>query len=173
MYFMRYAKKPLIGEFNVAESGQLKLLKVEGDKCSSEDGITYILEESDDKYAIKTMSMHNNNSELKVEFIPPIKEITSILDGEENIGKFIISGEESVGTIAGDYIISRVKEDVKITIIPSKGWQPNENKSMIKFIYFVAKPFKSWPKTYKWTANIKLNDDIGPSIHSRWERIDI
>ncbi|MGL5353431.1 MAG: hypothetical protein ACRDA5_08890 [Clostridium sp.] len=171
MYFMRYATTPLIGEFNLAESCKLKPLKIEGDKFFSEEGVIYTFDKINDKYVFKTMSLDVNNSELNIEFIPPIKEITSLDDGENNIGEFIISGRKSVGTIGGEYSISRVNEDVNITIIPTKGWEPNENRTMIKLIYFLAKPFKQWPKTYKWTANIKLDKDKWPSISSKWERI--
>lgn len=171
IYFTRYGKTPVLGEFNKAENGELRPLKVDGNKSVSEDGEIYDLEIKDDICAIKSISVKGAKN-LKVEFIPPIKEITSIEDKEVNSGKFVISSDYSIGTIAGEYKISRVKDDVKLIIIPSEGWKPNEKRSMIKFIYFVAKPFKEWPKTYRWIADIKLGSDKDPTINSSWQRIN-
>jgi len=171
IYFTRYGKTPVLGEFNKAYNGDIKPLKVVDNKAISEEGEIYDLEIKDNICAIKSITVEGDEKGIKVEFIPPVQEITSIKDGEICSGEFVISSDTSIGTIAGEYKISRVKDDVKVIIIPSKGWQPNEKRSMIKFIYLVAKPFKEWPKTYKWTANIKSGRDKGPTIESSWQRI--
>lgn len=171
IYFTRYGKAPVLGEFNKAENGELKPLKVDGNKAVSEYGEIYDLETKGDICAIKSIFVEGEQKDIKVEFIPPIKEITSIEDEEVNYGEFLISSDNSIGTIAGEYKISRVKDDIKVIMTPSKGWKPNEKRGMIKFIYLVAKPFKEWPKTYEWNANIKLDRDKGPKIESSWQRI--
>lgn len=172
IYFSRYGRTPVIAEFNKAENGELTPLKVEGKKAIDENGVIYTLARDEDICAIKNMRLEGCSKCIKVEFIPPIKEISSIDNKELNTGEFVISSDDSIGTIAGEYTIMREKENVKITMIPSKGWQPNEKRGVIKFIYFVAKPFQEWPKTYKWIANIKLDETKYPSIRSKWERIN-
>lgn len=172
IYFTRYGRTPVLGEFNKAENSELRPLKVDGNRAVSECGEIYDLETKGNICSIKSISVGGVEKGIKVEFVPPIKEITSIEDRDIASGEFVISSDDSIGTISGEYRISRVKEAVKVIMTPSKGWKPNEKRGMIKFIYFVAKPFKEWPKTYEWTANIKLGIDKGPTIESSWQRIN-
>lgn len=172
IFFTRYGQTPVLGEFNRIENGELKPLEIKGDKGICQKGVIYNLQKEEDTYSIKTMYTKEQSKEIKVDFIPAVKDITELKDGEVNTGEFVISSEKSIGIIAGEYTIGRIKDDVKITMIPSKGWKPNENRRMIKFIYFIAKPFKEWPKTYKWTAEIKLNENKNPMINTKWERIN-
>jgi hypothetical protein len=41
---------------------------------------------------------------------------------------------------------------------------------MVRLIYFVAKPFKNWPKTYRWNAVLTLRANQPAEIQSDWKR---
>lgn len=170
MYFMRYSRETVIGEWNRATNSFIKPLIVGENMEASEEETIYELEKEEGNYSIKSMRTKGEKSGIKVEFIPPFKDVTSLKKQEECQGEFIIKGEESVGSIEGEYRVKRQDENVQIIVIPSKGWIPNEKKFFIKVIYFFGKVFKNWSKTYKWTANIRLNGNEHPKINSKWER---
>lgn len=170
-YFMRYARKSVIGEWNRSINGVLTPLKVMDNIAIDSDGATYELEKENEGYSIRCMKAIEGQNAITVKFNPPFKDINFMKDKEELKGDFIIRGEEQVGSIQGTYKVNRSRQDIKVIAIPDKGWMPNEKRLSIKFIFFAGKIFKTWTKTYKWTANIKLNGEENPKIESKWERI--
>ena len=170
VYFMRYAKETIIGAWNKCRHETLQPIRIQGDSGMSVDGCVYTFDKVADVYAIKSMEAKNNSHTLKITFTPAIKELTTLAINEQQNGRFVISGEPSVGTIEGDYRMHRQQSKVDLSIVPIKGWKPNEKRMMVKAIYTAIKLFKDWPKTYVWNATITLDEKDGPSIVSKWER---
>lgn len=171
MYFARYARETVICEWNKAANSTLEGMIVEDNKCISKSGVEYELESLEDNYCIKSMKLHGRRGGVNVKFLPSVKDIRYIKDGEKIEGSFIIIGDKSVGTIEGLYSLYNKDKEVKVTAIPNRGWIPNEKRFSLKMIYFLARIFKKWPKTYRWTANIDMRDKVNPRIESKWERI--
>lgn len=169
MYFCRYSSKSIIGEWNKSTNDYLYPLNVDNGKSKDND-IIYSIDNINDAYYIKSMELDGPLNGIKVRFEPSIKNIVDFNYNEETKGKFIISGHNSIGTIEGDYLISRVEDTINLQATPSKGWIPNEKRLILKLIYFFAKMFKNWPKTYKWVATVKLSDEENPRIESKWLR---
>jgi hypothetical protein len=63
------------------------------------------------------------------------------------------------------------EKEIDFEIQPDKGWEPNEGRWILIFLYFVVKIFKEWPKSYIWNAKIKLEDPVLPTMKSGCRRI--
>lgn len=170
VYFMRYAKETVIGAWNKCMHETLHPIKIEGNRGVDVNDCVYSFDKVADTYAIKSMETKSSSHTIKVTFTPAIKEITTLAINEQQNGEFVISGEDSVGTIEGSYRMNRQQAKVDLSIVPTQGWKPNETRVMVKLIYTAAKFFKNWPKTYAWNAAITLDGKDGPSIVSKWER---
>ena len=76
-----------------------------------------------------------------------------------------------MGTIDGTYHVQRRGHEVKIELHPAGGWQPGVRKWSVRFMFFIVKLFKQWPKTYRWTATLDLSQPGAPQLHSHWQHI--
>jgi len=104
-------------------------------------------------------------------FQPPFPEITHIPDEVSLSGQFSLGADESAGEVKGTYQVSRNGEEVEVTLHPDDGWEPRPTTLFLKFFFCAIKLFRQWPKTYQWTAKIKLNEGSAPFMESKWERI--
>lgn len=161
VYVARYSKIPVICEFNKSHKGYLE----EVDLNSEESIHKPIYDIEDGK--INGMSIGKAKNKIKVYFDPPVKNIIDIKENEKYNGKFIISGKPSIGTIQGEYSIYHKGKNIEFNLVPSGGWKNNENKLSVKIIYSIVKAFKLWPKGYKWTGIITVENGK-PYMESHW-----
>ncbi len=154
-----------------AQSQTLIPLKGEGNKLYGSNETIYELKEREGLTAFARIISSRKNHTLAVEFHPPFPEITHIMDNTALSGEFVISADESAGLVRGNYEISRVGEEVEVTLIPSGGWEPRPKTLFLKFLFKAIKIFRHWPKTYLWKAKIKLNEGALPFMDSKWTRI--
>ena len=120
------------------------------------------------------MQSSRNNHTFTAEFHPPFPELYSIADKASHSGECILSTDASAGLVKGTYKASRSGNMVEVTMNPDGGWEPKPKTLFLKFLFSVAKIFRQWPKTYLWTAQIKLSDgdgDARPFMESKWTRI--
>ncbi len=80
-------------------------------------------------------------------------------DGISLKGSFLISGHPSTGQVGGHYEVEKKAGITQIVLVPSSGWVPIEKKLSLQLLYTVAKIFKHWPTTYRWTATIREGED--------------
>ena len=162
MYFARYSPDPFIVTFNPSFSGILE---------SENKEIGQLLwEENGSAKEIKSYSVSGDGHQIKIAFDPAFPQFNLIKAGLEVEGEFVISGENSTGSIQGIYKVSTKEDDVQIQIHPVGGWIPNEKKMSLRFLYTIASIFKNWPKTYLWTAKLKMEDQQW-EMRSSWMRL--
>lgn len=171
VYYMRYSADTFLVDWCPAQSKELEPLKEKDNEYYSEDGTFYTLEKQENGLAITGMSSKKNNHVFSAEFDPAFPLINYIEDHTSFKGTFSLSAEESSGHVNGVYSLLRKGDEIEITLQPSCGWLPKPTTNFLKFLFKVARIFKQWPKTYLWTARIKLSSDQAPSISSKWSRV--
>ncbi len=169
-FFTRYSADAFNVDLNKKFEGELLPL-VPTNYIIEEKGITYQLIDNEGHYEIKKMSATQKRHQINIDFVPPIPDIISIKEKIENIGSFTISTDKNRGIIKGDYSILKQDKDIEMILRPIGGWQPNEKRWILKFLFLVIKIFKDWPKSYIWKASIKNENPDKVIMKSCWERI--
>jgi hypothetical protein len=159
---------PLINpfEFNIDPMERLLLVNIEKDLDTTYKGFEpqYFNDE------IKSMIRKRDNHQVELSFDPPFPQFNLLKEGVDVEGTFEIHAHISTGKITGKYWVKKNQEQVNISLQPTGGWQPNEKKIAIRFLYTVVKIFKHWPKTYLWSAQLNQDGDNWQMV-SKWERV--
>ncbi len=171
MTFIRYSPEPLIATFNPAFNGTLPSMELPKETTRLQYKHQDILIEwKQDKAFIKQIKFNNDTYPVELHFDKPFP-VFEFQEKDFNLkGRFSIRAHPSTGRICGQYNVDRVGEQIKIVMIPDKGWKPRPNKLSLRFLYTVARVFKHWPKTYEWTAHIE-EEDGNFKMSSAWKRI--
>ena len=157
-YTTRYSLDPISCNWNSSYSGNLNpiLLNATDNKIIKEN-LSYEILNNRGYYEIKKIvGVDELKHSVSFEFSPAIPNLISLKSEMKIKGKFSVIIDEKKGIFAGVYHIVRKKEQIIISIYPTKGWQPF--------------PGKIWLKTYKWSANIEILDDLKFNISSKWNR---
>ena len=171
VYFMRYSADTFLVDWCPAQSQALEPLREEENKFYGANDTVYELFEQQNSPAFARIRSSGKNHIFAAEFRPPFPEITHITDNTSLSGEFILGADESAGVVRGTYHVSRSGEDVEVTLNPSGGWKPRPKTLFLKLLFSIARIFRQWPKTYLWTAKIKLREGDQPMMESGWTRI--
>ncbi len=162
---MRYSNDTFLVDWCPAYTGPLKSYSSE-----NPEGISIKNGESGD--AIKSVGAEHGQHSISVNFIPPFPEITGLQDKTALKGQFMIKANKgAAGKISGIYNVSREGDEIQIRMHPSGGWEPKPDTLFLKFLFKAVSLFRNWPKTYLWTANIKLRPGDAPFMESGWSRV--
>jgi len=162
---MRYSADTFLVDWCPAYSGPLKPYS-----SDHPEGLSIECDESSD--AICSVSASRGQHRISVGFTPPFPEITGLEDNTALEGQFMISSNrEAAGTLRGTYHLTREGDEVQISMHPSGGWEPKPDTLFLRFFYRAVSIFRNWPKTYKWSAKIKLKPGEIPCMESRWTRV--
>jgi hypothetical protein len=172
MYFTRYSPDPFIVTFNPAFDGALRPVEWKGadNVQAGEESLYLILKGQVPE--ICSLRQKGQHHAITLSFAPPFPNIIALNDGFSLTGTFNITGHPSTGHVGGHYEVEKQAGVTKIVLVPSQGWIPNEQKLSLKFLYAVAKIFRNWPATYRWTATIREDGDYQLRMKSSWERIN-
>jgi len=158
-YLVKYSLDPINCNWNRFYSGNLNsiLLKTTNGILHKEN-LSYEIFNNHGYFEIKkVMGVDELKHSIAFEFSPAIPNLLSLKSEIEIKGKFSLIIGEKKGVFAGVYHINRNKEQITISIQPTKGWQ--------------LFPGKLWLKTYKWAANIEILEDFEFKVHSNWTRL--
>lgn len=174
MLFTRYSPEPVIATLNPDFHDELKPLEIKFQENSIREGECDLeLKWVEDNPYIRRITMKNHIHPLTLTFKDAFPDIKSLEIGTVMEGEFEISGHPTTGKTGGVYMVDKEREETTITMVPSKGWQPEAGKFSLRIIYALAKIFKTWPKTYKWTAHVQESGNSRFHMESRWERINL
>ncbi len=171
MTFIRYSPEPLIATFNRAFSGLMPSTELpKGAQRLQNNNQDILIEWKQEKAFIKQIIFSNDIHPVTLRFDKPFPLPDFLDKGFSQKGSFIIRAHPSTGRIAGRYSVDQVDEQIRIVMIPDKGWKPRPNKLSLRFLYTVARVFKHWPRTYEWTAIVE-KDGEHFRMNSDWRRI--
>ena len=170
IYYMRYSADVFLVDWCPAQLEALEPLKEVGNKLYGADDTLYELSPGEGSPAFARIQSRNKKHSFTAEFYPPFPEITHIAESTSLTGGFILSADESSGTVSGTYEVSRNGDEVIVSLIPSGGWKPRPSTLFLKGLFNAAKIFRKWPKTYQWSAKIMLSQEGPPIMESKWTR---
>jgi hypothetical protein len=172
MYFTRYSTKPLIASFNPVFEGPLPYLEAKAGSAQITQGpYVYDLEWQQDLPGVKTITRSNEIHPIQIRFNPAFPELANMSGPIRLEGTFEIEGHPTSGKISGDYRVEKTKHQTKIVIEPSQGWKPRPSKFSLIFLYTFVSIFRSWPKSYKWTAILRQENKVDYFMRSKWKRV--
>ncbi|EON78614.1 hypothetical protein ADIS_0964 [Lunatimonas lonarensis] len=171
MLFTRYSPQPFACFFNPNYSGNLKPIPTQDGAREIKDGSHQIfLNRSGSGSAIEKLVHTGSEIPLQISFQPPFPSLNSLPSDARCQGKFQIVSKKSIGEVGGMYEVAADGDQITIFLVPSDGWTPKPDRWMLRFLYAVAKPFKNWPKTYRWQACIQRREGAY-YMESKWRRI--
>lgn len=171
MSFVRYCPDPHIATLNPAFDGVLTSTPLNDELTVRHGDHTVEMTLNRNVPEIQRISRTHNQHTVSLAFSPSFPNLESFT-GEAAEGRFEISGGPSTGFIRGEYRVVRSGDHLILEMIPSGGWIPNESKLSVRLIYRVEPMFMQWPTTYRWSAELKQDEDSGFRMASNWERID-
>lgn len=171
MLFARYSPCPQVVLVNPAFSGSLQHLDIiQGEHSASGQEESFVFTDSPNGLAVKSITHKCAPQSLNMYFDPPFPNLMGY-PGESTLsGRFRICSKATVGVVVGMYSIESVGDKFRIMLEPSKGWVPKPDRWMLRLLYAVAKPFRQWPKSYRWAAEV-VERDGEFYMDSDWTRI--
>lgn len=169
-FLTRYSADTFNVDWNKNYNGPLlPLMPVKNE--AEANSITYELADNNGHYEIKRMISKNKNHRICFDLYPPMPDIACLSDKVHINGNFIITTDNSTGNLRGEYSMDKHENEIDLQFQPNYGWEPNEKRWILKFLFMIVKVFKEWPKTYVWKARIQLNGVDSLIMKSKWERI--
>ena len=170
MYFTRYSPDPTIATINPAFDGELPLIPF-ADKKAVWKKMKLGLSDNGKFKEIENLNMAYKDRNLSLCFEPSFPNLIALAKNTIVRGSFTIKEDDKIGKIKGEYHLHSREDAIEVTMLPSKGWIPNEKKWSLKIMYSLISVFRKWSVTYKWTAIMKndLNNQL--RLRSKWERI--
>jgi hypothetical protein len=169
-HMLRYAEAPLIATVNPAHDGPLTPIAARGDTVDDAGDLVTMVDGAGHR-AIERIERRSGEQFVRWAFDPPFPNPLDLRSGAECSGRFTIESDPRVGRVRGDYRVQREDDRVRVRVVPSGGWTPNERRWSVRFIYAVAPVFRRWPKTYVWEGEIEMGAAPGPTMRSGWTRV--
>jgi hypothetical protein len=165
IYFMRYSNDTFLVNWCPAYKGPLKPFSAD-----NPEGIA--IDADQISGTINSISAGRGQHSISVSFAPPFPEITGLQDRTTLQGQFVIkANKEEAGRIRGTYLVIRDGDDIQVKMHPMGGWESKPGTLFLKFLFRAVSIFRNWPKTYLWTAAIKLRPGEPPLMESGWSRV--
>lgn len=170
-YFSRYSADTFNVDWNKNFQGQLPPLFPGDDNRAVRGDVVYELVNNGGHYEIRRMSAANSRHRLNIDFSPPVPDIACLHDGLQAKGNFVITTDDTEGSVRGVYHVRSRENEVEMSIHPDKGWIPDEKRFILKLLFTIVRVFKDWPKSYEWNARINFHSAEHPVLTSSWRRI--
>lgn len=156
-YYTRYSMNSLIFEFLPTDLHAAEVELNENLQYIS-DNILYQFKSNGSHVGLAEIELLGERK-LFVKFAP---EITL----ESCEGRFTITPDGSMGTIAGEYSVARSGDEITVKLIPNEGWKGIPNSFITKILMSPDSVFCSWCKKYEYTCSINLSN---LSSKSEWK----
>jgi hypothetical protein len=170
VHFIRYSGEPLILTWNEKQAGPVKFLRTEKPGMQPYDGAVYNLVDNQGHMELSGMWPVKVGRDIHLVFDPSFPDLTCLREGAQGEGMFTL-WMEGIGTLGGSYSFKRQGTKVWVEIHPALGWQPRVDHSSARIIFSLARVFRNWPKTYRWNAELDLEDAEAPKMKSGWRRV--
>lgn len=178
-WFLRYGTAPFICELNPAHDGPLAPIPGRAGSTTAA-GVRHDLVERSGGRALARLAVAGASGSLTVDFDPAFPDLAGMPDGAAVEGRFRVLASGTAGRLGGRWSARRSGRRVALALRPVGGWRTAERGLLFPLI-FRAPPFRAWPDTYRWTAEVELTGsrtadgrepaDAAPTMRSRWERV--
>jgi hypothetical protein len=173
VFFVRYSSDPR--EFDLFPAGDRALEALSPDAQGEVEyaGFVHHVLENDGRLEIDELRPATRWAhDVRISFAPAFPDLAALADGVDARGDFTIWMEDSMGQIDGSYRVERRGDAIVVEMHPDGGWRPGVRKWSVRFVFFLVRLFRNWPRTYRWVARLDLAGEDGPKMSSRWHRIE-
>jgi hypothetical protein len=171
VYFMRYCFDPLIGLLNPQYEGPLSPLEAEVPGPYQHAHMHYALEDNAGHLEIARAATRGDRHELFVTFKPALPDVAALRDGAAIQGRFGVGVDGAGGIVRGAYSVRRQGRQVHLEMQPTENWSPRGSLRAKLTLMFFPRVFRTWVKTYRWSATIELAAGDLPQMRSAWTRV--
>jgi hypothetical protein len=172
VYFVRYCPDPMIGLLNTSYDGLLAAVDTGESAMVSHRHMSYHLTNNGGHREIRRASTRSAKHELYLDLSPALPEVTSLRPGVEASGRFGVGVDDVEGIIRGMYQVRRVGDEIRLALQPTENWSPHGGPLVKLTFLFFPPVFRTWVKTFRWTASVTLQPDSAPHMSSRWSRVE-
>ena len=166
-YFARYGYDCELVDFGTATDKTLSLLDCVDHQTLSNDLVaTYML--TSNQHLMKSLSFRHSKHHFALCFEEGFPDLLRMAD-ETISGTFKIQMDQSMGSISGQYTVTKKNNKIDISLIPSDGWVTKGTTLLTKLMFQKKSIFRCWPKTYKYTQHINLTSFTSTTS---WKRIN-
>jgi hypothetical protein len=151
----KYSMEPITVSWNMKTIGILNKLRVNENNLYKQEDIEIECLNNKGHLEIERFTGIQQGNLVMFRFSPAIPDLISLRNNIVVKGKFSMSVDSTTGIIAGEYIVTKTKDVVSLTIKPTKGYSPV--------------PGKAWMKKMVWTAKIRETDNQF-TIKSQWTK---
>lgn len=156
-YRTQYISEPVAGILNPPQNSSLAPIQVKGPGEYRQDHLILTVIENNDHLEIAAIKCDEDpRHSLQLRFSPPLPDLLRLAATPQLIGRFSVSVDDQTGVIAGEYTLQRWANEVKISLNPTEGWQPN--------------PGRLWAPTYRWDARLIFHVSGPPTLDGKWTR---
>jgi hypothetical protein len=99
---------------------------------------------------------------------PAFPDVARLRPGARATGAWRLDIDDTRTVVGGTWTVERRQDHVDVVLDVTRGWTPRGLPPLMAAVTRVAPVFRNWPKTYRWSATITLDDP--PLLSSRWER---
>lgn len=171
-YFARYCSDPFMININPSYRGELSVLSSDTLKGFTHDNMIFDLQQVNGIPAIEKIAYKDRQHEMFMHFEPAFPDLISLPDGATIIGSFRIGIEDQPQVIRGEYTIHRDTQQAQIKLAPTENWKPHGRFTERLTLRLFPSVFRTWPRTYTWTAQIDLSREADPiTMTSQWDRV--
>jgi hypothetical protein len=102
-------------------------------------------------------------------FVPPVPDLAAIADGASSMGAWFLDVAGEPELLEGTWDAARTGDHVRLAMAVTRPWQPRGLPASLRLVTSVAKVFREWPLTYRWTAEVELG--ATPTARTAWTRM--
>ncbi len=171
VYFVRFCADPLLVLVNRRYEGPL--LAVTPDRATGfqHEGMACDLAFREGRYEMARASLREGVHEVSLRFSPPLPALLDLKDGAAVEGEFALGVDDRTAVLRGAYAVRRLGPEVQVGLHPTSNWRPHGTLLQRLTLWLFPSVFRTWPKTYAWSASLDLSEGPGKvTMSSRWRR---
>jgi len=147
--FGRYSAQPVIVELNPRYEGPM--------------------EATGPAEGISSLSAGEGVRSATLRFRPAFPSLSAMAVWQEAVGAWTLDVADHPALTGGSWRAVRTEKGAELGMEVTRPWQPRGLPLSLKAVTTVARVFRSWPTTYRWSAAVDLTSEP-PSMRAAWER---
>lgn len=172
MYFTRYAERPFILRLNPDHDGPVEPLDRSRGWDPERDRTWYHVHENRGRWEIAGLGLPSEWGRAEMGFHPPFPQLAALKDGADVTGDWDLWTEPWAGRVGGGYRVRRSGDVVRVELDVKEGWDPPAARPSIFLMYRASPVFRTWPASYRWEAEVRLDGEGPAHMISRWVRVE-
>ncbi len=146
--FIRYSADPVIANLNPAHDGPV------------DPGSLGPIERVDASAGAKTAALR---------FAPAVPDLRALAADDEASGTWALDVADEPDLTGGTWAATRSGDAVTLSMAVTRPWRPRRLPWSLRLVTTVARVFRDWPTTYRWSATVDLGSAT-PTLHAGWAR---